>query len=379
MLLILASLTLLGEQLSPIVVGDSSQLLSALSKAGPGSIIRIAPGTYRGAFASNLHGTSDHPIVLTAQDPTKPPKFTSGLQFSKVSHIQISDLVIENATTNGLNIDDGGTIGSPSHHVRVSKIQVRHLPKGNHDGIKLSGLDEFEIADCTIEDWGGSGIDMVGCHRGKISGCTFRQGGDSGVQAKGGTSTVLIEKSRFEAYGQRGVNIGGSTGLQFFRPALESIPSGSRYEAKDIRVRGCTFIGGAAPFAFVGVDGAEVAFNTIYLPERWALRILQETNVAGFVPSRRGVFADNLIVFKSENWVSGGVNVGAATSPETFTFARNFWFNATSPGASKPKLPVPEVGGVYGVDPGFIDAGSGDIRVKPGSPAAGVGAHALRR
>jgi hypothetical protein len=379
MLLILASLTLLGEQLPTIVVSDAALLMSALSKAGPGSVIKIAPGSYRGVFASNLHGTSDRPIVITAQDSTRPPKFTSGLQFSKVSHIQISDLVIENATTNGLNIDDGGTIGAASHHVRVSKVQVRHLPKGNHDGIKLSGLDDFEVADCTIEDWGGSGIDMVGCHRGKISGCTFRQGGDSGVQAKGGTSTVLIEKSRFESYGQRGVNIGGSTGLQFFRPALESIPSGSRYEAKDIRVRGCTFIGGATPFAFVGVDGAEVAFNTIYLPERWALRILQETTVVGFVPSRRGVFADNLIVFRSENWVSGGVNIGPGTSAETFSFARNFWFNATSASASKPKLPVPELGGVYGVDPGLIDAGSGDLRVKPGSPAAGVGAHALRR
>ena len=174
------------------------------------------------------------------------------------------------------------------------------------------------------------------------------------------------------------MNIGGSTGLQFFRPVLESIPSGSRYEAKDIRVRGCTFIGGAAPFAFVGVDGAEVSFNTIYMPERWALRILQETNVAGFVPSRRGVFADNLIVFKSENWVSGGVNIGPGTSPETFNFARNFWFNTTPSGSSKPSLPVAETAGVYGVDPSFFDAASGDLRVKPGSPAARVGAHALR-
>ncbi len=379
MLSILANLAMLLNQTSPVVVGDSAQPMGALSKAGPGSVIKIAPGSYRGVFASNLHGTSERPIIITAQDPKKPPTFTSGLQFSKISHIQISDLVIENATTNGLNIDDGGTTGTASHHVRVSKIQVRHLPKGNHDGIKLSGLDDFEIADCTIEDWGGSGIDMVGCHRGKISGCSLRQGGDSGIQAKGGTSAVLIEKSRFEAYGQRGVNIGGSTGLQFFRPALESIPSGSRYEAKDIRVRGCTFIGGAAPFAFVGVDGAEVSFNTIYKPERWALRILQETTVAGFVPSRRGVFADNLIVFKSENWVSGGVNVGARTSPETFNFARNFWFNATSARASKPSLPVAEVGGIYGADPGFIDAGAGDLRVKSGSPAAAVGAHALRQ
>jgi len=54
-------------------------------------------------------------------------------------------------------------------------------------------------------------------------------------------------------------------------------------------VEGNTFIGGGAPWR-LWADGAVVRFNTIYHPQRWALRILQETRAPGFVPSRNGEF-----------------------------------------------------------------------------------------
>ena len=47
------------------------------------------------------------------------------------------------------------------------------------------------------------------------------------------------------------------------------------------------------------------------------------------------------------------VNIGPNTRPETFTFVDNIWFCEDRPEASKPALPVPESGGVYGVDPRF--------------------------
>jgi len=40
----------------------------------------------------------------------------------------------------------------------------------------------------------------------------------SGVQAKGGTSEVVIQACTFLGAGQRAINVGGSTGLEFFRP-----------------------------------------------------------------------------------------------------------------------------------------------------------------
>ncbi len=142
-------------------------------------------------------------------------------------------------------------------------------------------------------------------------------------------------------------------------------------------MEGNTFIGGGAPVAFVGVDGASVRFNTIFHPKRWALRILQENREPSFVPSRNGEFSNNLVAFDSRDWAEGGVNIGPATASETFTFARNWWFCLDDPARSRPKLPVEETGGVYGKDPLFRDAEHGDVRLQPGTPANGVGADAL--
>lgn len=310
--------------------------------------------------------------MIAGADPADRPRF-SGMHFSRVAFLDIRDIVIDATTGNGINIDDGGTITSPSHHVTLTNVHVTQTPRGNIDGLKLSGIDDFVVRGCVIEKWGGSGIDMVGCHRGVIEDCTFRNGGDNGVQGKGGTSDVVVRRSRFENAGQRSVNLGGSTGMQFFRPA------GAKYEAHNLTVEGCTFIGSVAPIAFVGVDGAVVRFNTIYMPDRWAVRILQETVVEGFVPSRNGVFSDNIVVFSSAKWASGGVNVGPNTAPQTFKFERNWWYCTDRPGASTPQLPTREMNGTYGTDPQFVDAANGDLQLKAGSPASKHGATALRQ
>ena len=363
----LALLTLQTVAESIKVVSSSPELFAALATAQPGATIQLAPGTYKGGQVSNLHGTAARPIKIVAQVPKSPPVFTSGLQFSSISYVNLTGITVEDATTNGLNIDDGGTITSPSHHVILTNIVVRRLPSGNHDGIKLSGLDDFEVNDCTLKNWGGSGIDMVGCHRGKISNCTLKNGGDSGIQAKGGSADIVVDNCKFGNFGQRGVNIGGSTGMQFFRPSVASMPPNGKYEAKDITVRNCTFFRGGAPIAFVGVDGAKVEHNTFYRPGKWVLRILQETTAPGFVQSRKGVFQDNTIAFRSDEWSAGGIIIGGGTAPETFSFARNTWFCLDKPGLSRPNLPTPELNGTYGKDPGFIDPEAGDFRRKPGS------------
>jgi hypothetical protein len=197
------------------------------------------------------------------------------------------------------------------------------------------------------------------------------------VQAKGGSAEITIRSCRFEEAGERGVNLGGSTGDGVFRPRLSAFPENGRYEAKDIRVEGCTFVRGGAAVAFVGVDGAVVRYNTIYRPGRYAVRILQEKTDTGFVPCRNGVFESNVVVFRSDAWVTGGVNVGPSTAPETFRFAGNLWYCEDRPDRSEPRLPTAETGGVVGKDPRFIDPAKGDFGVGPDSPARGRGAHAL--
>jgi hypothetical protein len=369
-----------------VIASSAAEFREAMASAKPGTRVLLAPGRYPGGFFfQNLRGEPGLPIVIGAADPQNPPVLeggANGIQLSDPCWVELEDLVFTGAAGNGLNIDDGGSFESPAHNVVLRRLRVTDVgPQGNRDGIKLSGVVDFRVEGCTIERWGtgGSAIDMVGCHRGVIESNLFRHfaeasDGANGVQTKGGSRDILIRRNRFEDTGARGVNIGGSTGLQFFRPPL--LPETESWEAKDIRVEGNTFIGSGAPVAFVGVDRAVVRFNTIYRPRRWALRILQENTTSGFVPCRDGEFTDNIVAFHSSEWFSGGVNIGPNTAPATFQFARNWWFCLDDPGRSRPILPVTESAGVYGVSPQFSDPGNGDLRLQPGSPAHGAGAEA---
>lgn len=364
--------------MQPQRVRDLAQLRRALATAKPGAQILLEPGEYTGdVSARGLHGAPERPILIAAADPSKPPRLigrNTALQLSQVSYLEIRDLVVEKGQQNGINIDDGGTYTQPSHHLLLKNIRVSDIAPGNHDGIKLSGIDDFRVESCTVARWGGSAIDMVGCHRGVIVGCRFQAGGDNGVQCKGGSSSITVQRCRFESAGSRGVNVGGSTGMAFFRPPIDQLPAQARYEAKDITVEGCTFTGSDACLAFVGVDGAMVRFNTLYHPKRWAFRILQETQNPGFVPCRNGVIEDNLIVFLSDAWSEGGVNIGPGTAPTRFRFARNFWYCSDQPGRSRPTLPTAEVESAIGRNPQL----RADLTVDPMSPARAVGAHAFR-
>lgn len=338
-------------------VADDAALRAALRQARPGTRILIAAGRYApGVFLRDMHGTAAAPIVIEGEDPKNPPLFEGGgtaWQLSDCSYLTLRNLSVRGQRHNGINIDDGGTFDTPAHHLVLEDLRVAEIgPSGNFDGIKLSGVDDFVVRGCTVEGWGGQAVDMVGCHRGVIEGCTFRGrkgfSQHTGPQAKGGSSDITIRRCLFVEAGGRAVQMGGSTGMAYFRPPT------ARYEAKDIRVEGCVFVGSDAPVAFTGADSSVFRYNTIYRPTRWILRILQETTAPGFVPCRRGRFEHNLIVFRRSE-LSTWVNIGPNTQPESFVFARNWWFCEDRPETSKPVLPAAETGGVYGIDPKLAD------------------------
>ncbi len=363
---------------APVTVKSRDELQRAVASATPGTRIVIAPGTYAGGLSfAGLRGTSENPIVLTGADPTQPPVIQGGnscLHLSNPAFVELHHLILTKGVTNGLNIDDGGTVDSPAHHVVLRGLVVRDIGSDrNHDGIKLSGLDDFHVEDCTVQRWGkqGSGIDMVGCHRGVISNSTFREGdnvGANGVQMKGGSRDVTVRHCRFENAGGRAINLGGSTGMAYFRPR----PQG--YEAKDLVVEDCTFIGSMAPIAFVGVDGAIVRHNTFYRPTRWLLRILQENQDSAFVPCRNGQFTNNMIAFESGE-LSTMINIGENTTPDTFKFSTNFWYCIDRPESTRRavQLPTSESNGIYGQDPKFRDASKKDLQLQTVTPATAFG------
>lgn len=348
-------------------VSSREELVAALSQAKAGTTIRLAAGTYRGGLTqNNLRGTAEQPIVIAAEDSRNPPVIEgggTGLHFSSPENLELRDLVLAGATGNGLNIDDGGN-GATARSIVLRNLTVRDVgPEGNRDGIKLSGVDAFVVDGCRVERWGsgGSGIDMVGCHQGEIKNCQFveaRGNAANGVQAKGGSSEIVVRRCRFENSGGRGVNVGGSTGLPFFRP------KDAVYEAKNITVEDCEFVGGMAAIAFVGCENSRVEHNTIHCPSRWPLRILQENIDPRFVACRNVLFSKNVVIFRADE-VREVVNIGGKTQPETFQFARNVWLCLDRPGDTERlvRLPAQETEGVYGREVKLADAEKGDVRI----------------
>lgn len=336
-------------------VHDDGELRAALADLRAGDTVLLAPGTYRGGhMVTDAIGEPTSPIVLAGADPDSAPVIEGGteaLHLTRPRHVTLRNLVVRGQSGNGINVDEGGPGAGVAEHVTVESVLFERIgPTGNHDALKLSGLTDFVVTRCTFEGWGGSAIDMVGCRRGRIEGCTLRGlegcSQQSGVQAKGGTSDVTIRRCRFEGAGARAVNLGGSTGLTYFRP------QDAAFEARNLTVEGCWFRDSDAMVAFVGVDGAVVRRNTFHRPRRWLLRILQETTAPRFVPCREGRFEHNVVVFRTSE-LHRFVNVGPNTLPRTFSFTGNAWFalDATRPADHVPALPTPETGGLHGIDP----------------------------
>lgn len=331
-----------------VVVKTPDELAAALKGIRPNSTLKIGPGEYQGGnTVTNLSG-----VTIEALDPQSPPVFRGGNQawhFSRCNGLTVRNLIAIGQSMNGFNLDDGGQRDQPVTGVTLDRVVVRDVgPTGNHDAIKISGLDDLSIQGCEIEGWGGQGIDMVGCHRVLVTGCELKGkegfAAGAGIQMKGGCSEITIEKCRLTHAGMRPINLGGSTGMPYFRPA------GVTYEAKNLIVRNNVIEGGDCAAAFVGLDGGEFSGNTIINPKEWIFRILQETRAEGFIPCRNVIVKENAVTFQRSQ-VKVDINIGSGTQPETFRFERNHWFAKDQPAASKPKLPSPETAGVYGVDP----------------------------
>jgi len=365
-----------GDRVS---VRDTEKLRAVVHRATPGTVITLAPGTYRpGLLIEGVNGKKGKPIVIEGADPERPPVFQGGrtaLHLVDCSYVTLRSMTVKGCSDNGINIDDGGSIDSPTHHIVLEKITVMDTgPKGNRDGIKLSGLDDFVLRDCRVAGWGGSAVDMVGCHRGVIEDCVFegREGfsQSSGVQMKGGSQAILVHGCFFKNAGHRSINLGGSTGPPYFRPR------DARFEAEDITVAGNRFTGSMAFVAFVNSNNSRVHHNTMYMSDKWILRILQETGQKRIPPCRNGVFEHNLIVF--DRRVRTFVNVGAGTAPQTFTFRGNAWFQTD--GDTRPRLPAAERDGIYQVDPKLQKPGTRVMRVaSTNRRLRNVGAHAYVR
>ena len=345
---------------------------AAAIHAHAGDTIKIFPGNYTAPNRiRDLKGRPDAYIYLIGTDVSQVifEESTQSFHFSNIEYVQMEQITIRRQSQNGMNIDDGGDFSNPSRYIKIIGCRFLQMSgQGNNDLLKMSGIDHFEIRNCEFANGanGGSGIDMVGCHFGEIYSNHFENMGSNAIQAKGGSQYLKIFSNKFKNCGQRTLNLGGSTGLEFFRP------QDAKFEAADIEVYYNVFIGSTAPIAYVGCVRVAVVNNTILNPGNWVIRILQETvDPQRFESCGNNSFINNL-VFHS-NSLSRHINIGPNTLPETFNFSHNLWYNHQSPASSAPILPVSEVSGIIGIDPLFEQPGTDEVHLKPESPAIDAG------
>jgi hypothetical protein len=354
----------------------------AVQGVRPGDAIRLLPGNHvTGDSIRNLSGTSNAPIWIGGVPGQPRPVLSGGttaIRLSKIRYVILENLEVSGATANGINCDDDSDYANSNatSHVVFRNLYIHDIGTGgNNDGLKLSGVNDYFVLDCEFARMsaGGSGIDHVGCHRGLILRCKFTDAGSNAIQCKGGSDDIEIRGNRIINGGGRAINIGGSTGLEFFRPPLATnMPN---VEARNIRVLANLFRGSDAPIAFVGAVNSLVANNTIVEPGRWVFRVLQESVSRGgftFLPCSSNQFINNLVYFDRAQ-ISSFVNIGASTDAASFQFAHNLWYAFNQPGQSQPILPSAETNGVHGLNPLFTDGASGNFSVTTGSPALGKG------
>jgi hypothetical protein len=337
-----------------VEVTTSSEFQSALNAAMPGHEIVLAPGVYAGRFT----GTGLTGVTVRSSDPANPAVIDAtgvgeGFKLSSVKQMTLSDLVIENASQNAINIDDGQFVAA-SEDVTLRSLTVRD---SGSVGIKLTGVERFHVDRCQVINWGANwvAIDVIGSHAGLIERSYMQNGttgSGNGIQVKGGASDIVIRANRLVNANERGIQIGGSTTLSLFRPQPPGTveASGIVAEGNVILHNGNTGLGIRSAVSFINTADGVFRNNVVYRPSLYAMRILKENRNAGFVNTQKGTVADNIFIWNQGDLV-GVVNAGSMTQANTFTFEGNQWYNQTNPSNSTLSLPSTETDGVYGVNP----------------------------
>jgi hypothetical protein len=131
-------------------------------------------------------------------------------------------------------------------------------------------------------------------------------------------------------------------------------------------------VGSVAPVAYVGAVRVRVVNNTIYQPEKWVARILQETvDPNRFLPCGDNTFENNIIVVG--NNVSTTINIGPNTDAGSFVFAHNLWYHTDNSNWGGPILPVTEQGQIKNQNPLLANPANRDFTIPTNSPASAKG------
>ena len=398
-------------------------IMKGMGEIKPGTAVRIMPGEYNEQIARNdLYGTEEHPIWIGGAPGMEWPNIVVDNVFMNISggsYVIFHDMEVTHtppyrAGRHGFNISSGSgqtytTPGDPAtinldafynpeetHHFVFRSLYVHHI---GDSPIKTAGVNTYWLFDCEVaygqQGLRGSGsIDNVGSHHATVAFNYVHHAIGHGMVFKGGCSDVDVYCNLLVDYGVRGVQMGQSTGKEFFRPPLHLLPANERYEAKNIRTYSNIFIGGgyeingrfegSSAIAFASSINCYAVNNTIINPTGQLFRILnneQQDESPSYPNAPRltdngaaccGVVANNIFYYgKLRN---EAVNVGPSTKPETFIVRNNLFYNTEEPNRKPDFGQVKEENSVFGSDPLFEDSSTWNFKLKANSPAIEAGA-----
>ncbi|WP_213955160.1 MULTISPECIES: nitrous oxide reductase family maturation protein NosD [unclassified Variovorax] len=173
----------------------------------PGSLVRIAPGTYAGPLAITANGTAQSPIRIVAADRNQRPVILTTMDVQNASHLRISGLYVQPPQYSGF------VIRQASHHITVSNNVVM----GGHMGINVSqgaGANIYIVSNVVDQAvTHGIGVEVNGAAGAQsvISHNTVRRSGHHGMEIRG--SYWRIERNDVSL---SGLAVPGTSGIHLF-------------------------------------------------------------------------------------------------------------------------------------------------------------------
>lgn len=342
--------------------GDFTRVEYALRDAviNPGTAIQIYPGEYASTFKSfkeGLHGTVDHPIWIGGADPDNRPVLTAQaaevLKFSKFSYLVLHDMVLKRPGNHGINVDDGGELGS-SNHLVIRNSLIKEVPGGRTNNlIKISGVNDFYIFDNELSDAGTylspeggntTAVDAVGCHVGVIENNHISNIAGQALKIKGGSTYVKIRRNFLYNAGEIAICLGYPSDFALYRPPVAGNDNSVGYGHEVI---GNIVQNARWPIFIGGVQDSLIANNTFINPEGnrpYAINFGHTEATSQFLPNRNNTIINNVFYVKQANldlYQNGGLlnmSDSAFIDTATMTFKNNLWYTWDDPSKSQPDI-----------------------------------------
>lgn len=194
-------------------VTTAAELRSALATVGPGSVIQLAPGTYRGSFTLSSGGSASSPAwicgprdaIINGGSIT----LGQGLFLAGVSHVRVAGFSVTNSLK-GLSVVGGDDVAISDMSLSNIGYEAIHL-RGNATNSAVIGnvirttgrLDpsfgEGIYVGTSKENW----CQLTACEPDRVVGATVALNniaftGAQPIEAKEGTSDGLIYKNRVD-------------------------------------------------------------------------------------------------------------------------------------------------------------------------------------